>query len=80
MLPRIPNDNGCYSRIDLIFDSYGLASGIMTKDVNIIFAAANQIKAGTLWVNTYLPVFPQCEFGGFKQVLVIPRSFFLYLY
>lgn len=46
---------------------YGLASGIMTKDVNIIFAVANEIKAGTLWVNTYLPVFPQCEFGGFKQ-------------
>jgi len=46
---------------------YGLASGIMTKDVNIIFAVANQIKAGTLWVNTYLPVFPQCEFGGYKQ-------------
>lgn len=47
---------------------YGLASGLITKDVNIIFAFANQIKAGTVWVNTYLPVFPQLEFGGYKQV------------
>lgn len=46
---------------------YGLASGILSKDVNVIFAAANQIKAGTVWVNTYLPVFPQLEFGGYKQ-------------
>jgi len=46
---------------------YGLASGVLSKDVNKIFAAANSIKAGTVWVNTYLPVYPQLEFGGYKQ-------------
>ena len=32
---------------------YGLASGIWTKDIDRALRFANQIEAGTVWVNTY---------------------------
>jgi len=46
---------------------YGLSAGIVTKDINTVFYFTKHAKAGTVWVNTYLPVFPSCEFGGYKQ-------------
>jgi len=46
---------------------YGLSAGIMTKDIDTVFYFTKNVKAGTIWVNQYLPVHPTCEFGGFKQ-------------
>uniref|UniRef100_A0A1W7R9T2 aldehyde dehydrogenase (NAD(+)) n=1 Tax=Hadrurus spadix TaxID=141984 RepID=A0A1W7R9T2_9SCOR len=46
--------------------SYGLAAGVLTKDMDkaLMFAQASQ--AGSVWVNCYLAVSPQTPFGGFK--------------
>jgi retinal dehydrogenase len=46
---------------------YGLSAGIVTKDITKVFQFTKNVKAGTIWVNDYLPVHPSCEFGGFKQ-------------
>jgi len=46
---------------------YGLAAAVATKNISNVFAISNNVKAGTIWVNTYHAIFPQGEFGGFKQ-------------
>lgn len=46
---------------------YGLAAGIFSNDLNTVFKTANQLKAGTVWVNTYNSFDTAQPFGGFKQ-------------
>jgi len=47
--------------------TYGLAAGVVTNQIGHVFRVANQVKAGTVWVNTYHVIFPNAEFGGFRQ-------------
>jgi aldehyde dehydrogenase (NAD+) len=46
---------------------YGLASGVQTDDYRTAIAAAEQIKAGTVWINTWHHYDPSAPFGGYKQ-------------
>lgn len=46
---------------------YGLASGVFTKDINKAMYVADQIDAGTVFVNTYNKTDVAAPFGGFKQ-------------
>jgi len=46
---------------------YGLAAGIFTRDLNTAFRFANEIQAGTVWVNTYNSFDTAQPFGGFKM-------------
>jgi len=46
---------------------YGLAAGIFSQDINNVFKFATQIKAGTVWVNTYNSFDTAQPFGGYKQ-------------
>ena len=46
---------------------YGLAAGIWTRDIKKAHATANQIKAGTVWINCYNVFDPTMPFGGYKQ-------------
>ncbi|MBN7807793.1 MULTISPECIES: aldehyde dehydrogenase [Agrobacterium] len=46
---------------------YGLASGIWTKDIDRALRFANQIEAGTVWVNTYRSASFMSANGGFKE-------------
>jgi len=46
---------------------YGLAAGIFTRDMGTAFKYANEIKAGTVWVNTYNSFDTAQPFGGFKM-------------
>ena len=46
---------------------YGLAAMIWTKDLKQAQELSYEIKAGTIWVNTYGAFFPQVSFGGYKQ-------------
>jgi len=47
--------------------NYGLAAGILTKDINKVLTFSQAIQAGSVWVNTYDMVVNQAPFGGFKQ-------------
>lgn len=47
--------------------NYGLASGIITKNINSAMVFAQAIQAGSVWVNCYDAVVPQAPFGGFKM-------------
>lgn len=46
---------------------FGLAAGIWTQDINKALTLPRQIKAGTIWVNTYRAVSYLVPFGGYKQ-------------
>ncbi len=45
---------------------YGLAAGIWTKDVSKAHRVAREIRAGTIWINTYNFYDPAAPFGGYK--------------
>jgi len=46
---------------------YGLAAGIISQNVDTLFKFANQVKAGTVWLNTYNSFDHAQPFGGFKN-------------
>lgn len=61
-----------YSDIDGVIKranatEYGLASGVFTKDINKAMYVADNIDAGTVFVNTYNKTDVAAPFGGFKQ-------------
>jgi aldehyde dehydrogenase (NAD+) len=45
---------------------YGLAAGICTRDVGTALSTANDLEAGTVWINCYDNFDMACPFGGFK--------------
>ena len=47
--------------------SYGLAAAIWTKDLDKAHLFAQQVKAGTVWVNCYHVIDSTSPFGGFKM-------------
>ncbi|ORA22910.1 aldehyde dehydrogenase family protein [Mycobacterium aquaticum] len=46
---------------------YGLAAGVYTRDGQRAHRVANQMEAGSVWVNTYRAQHWSLPFGGFKQ-------------
>jgi aldehyde dehydrogenase (NAD+) len=46
---------------------YGLAAAVWTRDISKAHAIANNVRAGTVWVNCYDVFDPGAPFGGFKQ-------------
>jgi len=54
--------------IELANDTnYGLASGIWTQNIDRAMRFANQIEAGTVWINTYRASSFMSANGGFKE-------------
>jgi acyl-CoA reductase-like NAD-dependent aldehyde dehydrogenase len=47
--------------------TYGLASGIQTRDLGRALRIADRIKAGTVWINTWHKYHPNAPFGGYKM-------------
>ncbi len=48
-------------------NSYGLAASLWTRDLKACLDIVPQLHAGTVWVNTHIPLDPALPFGGFKQ-------------
>lgn len=46
---------------------YGLAAGVVTKDLNLANRESRSIRAGTIWVNCYYAFDKDCPFGGYKM-------------
>jgi delta 1-pyrroline-5-carboxylate dehydrogenase len=46
---------------------YGLAAGIWTRDTSRALRVADQLQAGTVWINTYGMFDPAVPFGGRKH-------------
>ncbi|EZA52207.1 hypothetical protein DMN91_010037 [Ooceraea biroi] len=47
--------------------NYGLASGVITRDINKALEFAQAVEAGSVWVNCYDAITPQTPFGGYKE-------------
>lgn len=45
----------------------GLAASIWTRDLKSAFDLIPRVEAGTVWVNSHVPIDPNMPFGGFKQ-------------
>ena len=61
-----------YERIEdavaMVNDShYGLAASLWTNDLTQAMRLLPQIEAGTVWVNSHVPLDPNLPFGGIKQ-------------
>jgi phenylacetaldehyde dehydrogenase len=46
---------------------YGLAAGIWTKDISKAHRMADELRAGTVWINCYNIFDAAMPFGGYKQ-------------
>ncbi|KAF8393342.1 hypothetical protein HHK36_021585 [Tetracentron sinense] len=46
---------------------YGLAAGIVTKDLDLANTVSRSIRAGVIWINCYFAFDRDCPFGGYKM-------------
>ena len=46
---------------------FGLAASVWSADARNAEAIAQQLNAGTVWINTYGMFYPELPYGGFKQ-------------
>ncbi|KAA9167615.1 aldehyde dehydrogenase family protein, partial [Delftia sp. BR1] len=46
---------------------YGLSAAVWSRDFSTCLAAARRIKAGTVWVNTFLEGHAELPFGGYRR-------------
>jgi aldehyde dehydrogenase (NAD+) len=61
-----------FNSLDEVIDranrtAYGLAAAVWTKDIGKAHAIADNVRAGTVWVNCYDVFDPAAPWGGFKQ-------------
>ncbi|KAG7207980.1 hypothetical protein KM043_009560 [Ampulex compressa] len=47
--------------------NYGLAAGVITKNIDKALTFAKAVEAGSVWVNCYDAITPQAPFGGYKK-------------
>lgn len=46
---------------------YGLTAALWTRDIALAHGAAAQLRAGTVWINSYDQFDPAAPFGGYKE-------------
>ena len=47
--------------------AYGLSASVWSSDYDTCISMSRKIKAGTVWINTYMDGYPELSFGGFKE-------------
>ena len=47
--------------------SFGLTASFFTKDLTRGIQVANNVQAGTVWINCMNSLYPNVPYGGFKQ-------------
>ncbi len=46
---------------------YGLSAGVWSKSIETCMTVARGVRAGTVWINTFMDGYPELPFGGYKQ-------------
>jgi len=46
---------------------YGLAAAVWTRDLRLVHRMAAELKAGSVWINSYNVLDSGSPFGGYKQ-------------
>ena len=46
---------------------FGLSAGVWTRDLDTAIGMSRAIRAGTIWINTFLDGYPELPFGGYKE-------------
>ncbi|MGF1632475.1 MAG: aldehyde dehydrogenase family protein [Phycisphaerae bacterium] len=46
---------------------YGLSASVWSRDIDTLMGTARRIRAGTIWMNTFLEGTPELPFGGYAQ-------------
>jgi betaine-aldehyde dehydrogenase len=46
---------------------YGLSAGVWSRDIDTVFQVSRGIRAGTIWVNSFMDGYPELSFGGYKE-------------
>jgi len=47
--------------------SYGLSASVWSRDVDTAVGVGRGVRAGTIWVNTFMDGTPELPFGGYRQ-------------
>lgn len=47
--------------------SYGLSAGVWSADIDTCMSVGRGVRAGTVWINTFMDGYPELPFGGYKQ-------------
>jgi acyl-CoA reductase-like NAD-dependent aldehyde dehydrogenase len=64
VLPFRDEEDAIYQGNDT---NFGLAAAVWTRDIGRALRVAHALKAGTVWINTYLMASIMSPFGGYKQ-------------
>lgn len=64
-LTRVANAQEAISKAN--DTQYGLAASLWTSDLKATMDIVPQLEAGTVWVNTHVPLDANMPFGGYKQ-------------
>ncbi|GLJ48729.1 hypothetical protein SUGI_1027590 [Cryptomeria japonica] len=46
---------------------YGLAAGVLTKNIDVANRISRSLRAGVIWINCFLVVDKDAPFGGYKM-------------
>ena len=47
--------------------AYGLSASVWSRDVDTAIGVGRGVRAGTVWVNTFMDGTPELPFGGYRQ-------------
>lgn len=46
---------------------YGLSAAVWSRNIDICLTTARRVKAGTIWINSFMDGYPELPFGGYRE-------------